>query len=222
MEYIRRWYLFHPTNGITDAEDSREDFAPDSFRLCLEVFVVREIPPTQRSFPISTVAALLGKHISCSCRSTCSTKRTTERLSTHRRSLLRQSHVVDRQRSHVETKWDSFDHSNLFQYALQIHCRHNVLTHKPMYTSLFRHVDDSSRFRFRVGIHRRIPVSLQPRTRKWCCPTIFGHVPSSSFDYELLLMSRFFVGHCQIAGRHEPGDIVRLHLSEKYFKKPIK
>ena len=36
------------------------------------------------------------------------------------------------------------------------------------------------------------------RTRKWCRPTIFGHVPSSSFDYELLLMSRFFFGRCQI------------------------
>ena len=99
----------------------------NGFPLCLEVFVVWEITPTQRSFPISTVAALVGKHISCSYRSTCSTKRTTERLSTHRRSL----HVVDRQRSHVETKWDSFDLSNLFQYALQIRGRHNVLIHKP-------------------------------------------------------------------------------------------
>ena len=73
------------------------------FPLCVEVFVVWEITPTQRSFPISTVAArLLGKHISCSCKSTCSNKRTTERLSTHRRSL--QAVLVDRQRSHVETK----------------------------------------------------------------------------------------------------------------------
>ena len=56
------------------------------FPMCLEVFVVWEITPTQRSFPISTVAALLRKHISCSYRSTtCSIERTTERLSTHRR-----------------------------------------------------------------------------------------------------------------------------------------
>ena len=52
----------------------------------------------------------------------------------------------------------------------------------------------------------RIPASLQPRTRKWCHPTIFGHVPSSSVDYELLLMSRFLFGHCQIDGRHDPDD----------------
>ena len=49
-------------------------------------------------------------------------------------------------------------------------------------------------------------------------PTKFGHVPSSRFDYELLLMSRFFFGHCQIDGRHDPDDIVRLHLSEKFQK----
>ena len=69
--------------------------------------------------------------------------------------------------------------------------------------------------------HENSPASLQPRTRKWCCPTKFGHVPSSRFDYELLLMSRFFFGDCQIDGRHDPDDIVRLHLSEK-FRKPIK
>ena len=101
------------------------------FPLCLEVFVVWEITPTQRSFPISTVAALLRKHISCSCRSTCSTKRTTERLSTHRRRRSLQAVIVDRQRSHVETKWYSFDLNNLFQYTLQIYGRHNVLIHKP-------------------------------------------------------------------------------------------
>ena len=102
--------------------------------MCLEVFVVWEITPTQRSFPISTVAALLRKHISCSYRSTsCSTKRTTERLSPHRRRRSLQAVIVDRQRSHIETKWDSFDLNNLV-----------------------RHVDASSRFRFRVGIHRRI------------------------------------------------------------------
>ena len=103
------------------------------FPLCLEVFVVWEITPTQRSFPISTVAALLKKHISCSCRSTCSTKRTTERLSTHRRRRSLQAVIVDRQRNHVETKWDSFDLNNLFhlfQYALQIYGCHNVLIHE--------------------------------------------------------------------------------------------
>ena len=31
-------------------------------------------------------------------------------------------------------------------------------------------------------------------------------------------MSRFFFGHCQIDGRHDPDDIVRLHLSEKFQK----
>ena len=112
-------------------EDSRQDFAPGFLSLCLEVFVVWEITPTQRSFPISTVAALLRKHISCSCRSTCSTKRTTKRLSTYRRRRSLQAVIVDRQRSHVETKWDSFDLNNLFQYTLQIYGRHNVLIHKP-------------------------------------------------------------------------------------------
>ena len=51
-------------------------------------------------------------------------------------------------------------------------------------------------------------------------PTKIGRVPSSRFDYELLLMSRFFFGHCQIDGRHDPDDNIvrRLHLSEKFQK----
>ena len=73
------------------------------FPLCLEVFVVWEITPTQRSFPISTVPALLRKHISCSCRSTCSTKRTTERLSTHRRRRSLQAQVAQARGASWET-----------------------------------------------------------------------------------------------------------------------